>query len=116
MTHVAVRSGNTTRALSCNITSDKSLFNISDAVVFHAREDSVPATVKELSSMPRPVNQRWVMFIIESPLNLFNSQKLKCFDSHGPLNWTATYMKNSDVQTAYYGVVPGVYHGGFDPT
>ena len=25
-------------------------------------------------------------------------------------------MKNSDVQTAYYGVVPGVYHGGFDPT
>ena len=116
MAHVAVRNGNTTLALSCNITSDKSLFNISDAVVFHAREDSVPATVKELSSMPRPVNQRWVMFIIESPLNLFNSQKLKCFDSHGPLNWTATYMKNSDVQTTYYGVVPGVYHGGFDPT
>ena len=49
-------------------------------------------------------------------MNLFNSQKLKCFDSHGPLNWTATYMKNSEVQTAYYGVVPDVYHGGFDPT
>ena len=74
--HVAVRSGNTTHALSCNITSDKSLFNISDAVVFHAREDSVPATVKELSSMPRPVNQRWVMYIIESPLILRNSSVL----------------------------------------
>ena len=116
MAGVAVSSGNTTRELSCNFTSDKSLYNISDAVVFHAREDTVPATVKELGSMPRPVNQRWVMFIIESPLNLFNSQKLKCFDSHGPLNWTATYMKNSDVQTAYYGVVPGVFHGGFNRT
>ena len=119
--HVAVHSGDTSttttaRTLSCNITSDKSLYNISDAVVFHTREDSVPATVKKLASLPRPVNQRWVMFIIESPLNLFHSEKLKCFDSHGPLNWTATYMKNSDVPSPYYDVVPGVYHGGFNRT
>ena len=111
----AAHSGNFTRALSCNITSDKSLYNISDAVVFHAREDSVSATVNELGSMPRPVNQRWVMFVIESPLNL-DAQILKYFDSHGPLNWTATYMKNSDVPSPYYYVVPGVYHGGFDRT
>ena len=64
-----------------------------------------------MGSIPRPVNQRWVMFIIESPLNVFNSQKLKSFDSY----WTATYMKNSDVPSLYYGMVPGVYHGGFDP-
>ena len=109
--HDGVSASNLT--VSCKVTNDMSLFSSSDAVVFHAR-DIIRSSVKRLASLQRPANQRWVMFIMEPPLNT-DPGKLSYLDSYGPINWTATYMKNSDVQSAYYKVLPGVYHGGFDP-
>ena len=109
--HDGVSASNLT--VSCKVTSDMSLYSSSDAVVFHAR-DIISSSVRKLASLQRPANQRWVMFIMEPPLNT-DPGKLSYLDSYGPINWTATYMKNSDVQSAYYKVLPGVYHGGFDP-
>ena len=105
--------GNSALTVQCKVTVDKSLFGSSDAVVFHIQGTDFEPSVKKLKSLKRPVDQIWVMYVRESPLNI-DAKKLKYFDNHG-LNWTATYMKNSDVPTAYYGVVPGVYHGGFNP-
>ena len=112
--HDGVSASNLT--VSCNVTSDMSLFSSSDAVVFHGY-DIILSSVRRLASLQRPANQRWVMFYMETPLKFVQcTQNLGYLDSYGPVNWTATYMKNSDVQTAYYKVLPGVYHGGFDPT
>ena len=110
--HDGVSGSNLT--VSCNVTSDMSLFSSSDAVVFHAK-DIISSSVRRLASLQRPTNQHWVMFIMESPLKT-DPLKLSYLDSYGPVNLTATYMKTSDVQSAYYKVLPGVYHGGFDPT
>ena len=104
--------------LECNVTSDKNLFYNSDAVVFHAysSDEDVHSSIENLASLQRPINQRWVMFTVEPPLKV-PKQNLRYLDSYGPLiNWTATYMKDSDVPSAYYGMAPGVYHGGFDPS
>ena len=109
--HDGVSGSNLT--VSCNVTSDMSLFSSSDAVVFHAWDD-IRSSVRRLTSLQRLANQHWVMFMMEPPLRT-DPRKLSYLDSYGPVNWTATYMKNSDVQTAYYKVLPGVYHGGFDP-
>ena len=113
--HIAAGSNTSNLMLySCEVTSDIRLFYKSAAVVFHARGENLHSSVKKLASFQRPVNQRWVMYIMESPLNV-PAQWLKYLDQYGPVNWTATYMKNSDVQSAYYDIVPGVFHGGFDP-
>ena len=101
-------------SLLCSVTNDMSLFNTSDAVVFHARDDILSA-IKNFSSSPRPVTQRWVMYIRESPLHV-PPLALQNLDRYGPVNLTATCMKDSDLHSCYYEVVPGVYHGGFDPT
>ena len=82
-------------------------------MVFHAW-DIIPSSIRRLASLQRPANQHWVMFIMEPPLKT-DPRKLSYLDRYGPVNWTATYMKTSDVQSAYYKVLPGVYHGGFDP-
>ena len=100
--------------VTCSFTRDMSLFKVSDAVVFHARDD-VKSALKKLSHLQRPANQRWVMLAAESPLNV-PQNSLRYLDRYGPVNWTATYMKDSDVPSPYYYVVPGVYHGGFDRT
>ena len=92
--------------VSCNVTSDMSLFSSSDAVVFHAW-DNISSSVRRLASLQRPASQRWVMFMMESPLNT-DPLKLSYLDSYGPVNWTATYMKNLDVHSVYYKVLPGV--------
>ena len=63
--HDGVSASNLT--VSCKVTSDMSLYSSSDAVVFHAR-DIIRSSVKRLASLQRPANQRWVMFIMESPL------------------------------------------------
>ena len=111
-TYVGANTSNLT--VTCSFTRDMSLFKVSDAVVFHTR-DYVKSALKKLSHLQRPANQRWVMLAAESPLNV-PYKGLWYLDSYGPINWTATYMKNSDVPSPYYYVVPGVYHGGFDPT
>ena len=107
--------GTSNLALSCKVTSNKSVYESSDAVVFYTQGDDFKSSIKELASLRRPVSQSWVMFATESPMNVF-SDNLKFLDICGPVNITVTYMQNSDVQSAYYSMVPGVYHGGFNAT
>ena len=64
--HDGVSASNLT--VSCNVTSDMSLFSSSDAVVFHAWDD-IRSSVRRLASLQRPAIQHWVMFIMEPPLN-----------------------------------------------
>ena len=100
------------RSLRCRITCDKRLFYASDAVIFHVQADDLFTSLNESLAMPRPHNQRWVMFNHESPQN---TPSLPMNKLNGLINWTVTYMKESDVRYAYYDIKPGVFHGGFDP-
>ena len=58
-----------TSKLECNVTSDKSLFYNSDAVVFHAYEN-VHSSIENMASLQRPINQCWVMVTVEPPLTM----------------------------------------------
>jgi len=97
-------------SLECSITSDKRLFNSSDVVVFHMWGTDCFAYAKETAALPRPPNQRWVLFNRESPSNTNSLHYL-----NGLINWTMTYMRESDLRYTYYDVKPGVFRGGFNP-
>ncbi|CAG7729354.1 unnamed protein product, partial [Allacma fusca] len=82
--------------IKCQITSDKSLLNSSQAVVFHAWESDVIITSTEKTgevtywkNIPnfRFKNQYWVLYGLEPPM--YFTEKLQSF---GDLfNWTMTY-------------------------
>ena len=82
--HDGVSASNLT--VSCKVTSSMSLFSSSDAVVFHAR-DIISSSIKRLASLQRPASQRWVLFILVSPLNT-DPRKLSYLDSYGLVNWS----------------------------
>ena len=92
----------------CLWTSDHHFFSKSDAVVFHARGFNLQSSVKEALSYHRPPHQRWVLYNFESP---FNTPYLGYLN--GLINWTATYMTDSDVVGGRF-AIPGVFKGGFD--
>ena len=77
----------------CQITFDKKLLPISDAVLVHnfwlqLREH----TVEEILSISkRRLEQRWVFYTKESPGNMPLFPSLNNF-----FNWTATYRRDSD--------------------
>lgn len=80
----------------CQITFDRSLLNVSDAVLFHAVAFSPRLDIEQLTRNRLPV-QRWVLYSKESPGVL----------SIGPrynglyINWTATYRRDSDLFVPY---------------
>lgn len=73
--------GTSNLALSCKVTSNKSVYESSDAVVFYTQGDDFKSSIKELASLRRPVSQSWVMFATESPMNVF-SDNLKIGRAH----------------------------------
>ncbi|CAG7820259.1 unnamed protein product, partial [Allacma fusca] len=91
--------------IKCQITSNKSLLNSSQAVVFHAWESDLILTSMEKTgkdnwkNIPkfRFTNQYWVLYGLEPPM--FFTKKLQSF---GDLfNWTMTYRSDSDVHLPY---------------
>lgn len=80
----------------CQITFDRSLLNVSDAVLFHAVAFSPRLDIEQLTRNRLPA-QRWVLYSKESPGVL----------SIGPrynglyINWTATYRRDSDLFVPY---------------
>ena len=92
----------------CLFTSDHHLFSKSDAVVFHGRGVGLELSVKQALLQHRPPQQRWVLENFESP---FHTPGL--FFLNGLINWTATYMTDSDVVGGRF-AIPGVFQGGFD--
>ena len=95
----------------CNFSRDQSLFDKSDAVVFHVRGTNYNKSIQELTSRQRRVNQRWIMVNRESSMNV-PPDRLSALN--GLVNWTMTYRKSSDIKFAYYLVKPGTFHGGFN--
>ena len=92
----------------CLWTSDHHFFSKSDAVLFHARGYNLETSVKQALSLHRPPQQRWVLYNFESP---YNTPYLGYMN--GLINWTATYMTDSDVVGGRF-AIPGVFKGGFD--
>ena len=81
---------------NCQITTDKDLFNISDAVIFHARDFSSNMKSRDfwikLSQSNRKVAQVWVYFILENPIY---TPAVDIF--YDMFNLTFTYRPKSDI-------------------
>ena len=70
----------------CRLTTNRSLIQQSEAVIFHIRD-------LEGISWPkfRSPEQRWIFWNLESPMHTFNPQQLKNLPPHLHFNWTLTY-------------------------
>lgn len=77
----------------CDITSDKNLFPLADAVVYHIRDD---INVRQANRY-RQLNQRFIFALWESPMYTPDLRSFKNF-----FNWTMTYRFKSDIITSYY--------------
>ena len=94
-------------AIQCRLTDDAAEYTHSDALLFHGR--GTPLKIPELSL--RPSNQVWVYHNMESPVHMGRFDR-----TPNIINWTMTYIRDSDIFVAGYGGVrPGKYMGGFDP-
>ena len=70
----------------CRLTTNRSLIQQSEAVIFHIRD-------LEGISWPefRSPEQRWIFWNLESPLHTRNPQLLKNLPPHLHFNWTLSY-------------------------
>ena len=76
---------------NCELTNDRSKINQSSLVLFHLRNkiDYFP--------LNRPLNQRWIHVIYESPINCHLCDKYE-----NKFNLSATYTKDSDFTSLYW--------------
>ncbi|XP_067825661.1 alpha-(1,3)-fucosyltransferase 7 [Heptranchias perlo] len=79
---------------NCILTSNRSMFNHADVVVFHHRELQVK--LSRLPQRARPPKQKWLWVSLESPTN---TKKIRQFN--GLFNWTMTYKTDSDIFLPY---------------
>jgi alpha-1,3-fucosyltransferase len=89
---------------NCIITSDKSLFYKSSAVLYHWSE----IDLDDLPTM-HPINQQWVLYNKESPRGTLDEMKAKrdILDVISPqINWTMTYRLDSDIVEPYGKILP----------
>ena len=94
---------------ACRLISDQSLYLQSHAVVYHGR-DSGQQALAPLER--RPEMQVWVYYNMESP-----QQTLWYTKVPNAFNWTATYVRESDIMAPYGRVEEGTKYGeGFDPS
>ena len=87
----------------CQITFDKNMLPISDAVLVHNFWLKIKKhAFEEISSISkRPLEQRWVFYTKESSGNYPLSPQLNGF-----FNWTATYRRDSDFFVPYGSYAP----------
>jgi len=78
---------------NCELTNDRSRFNDSSFVLFHLRNQIDHLPIKHL----RPINQRWIHVIYESPINCHLCDKYK-----DVFNLTASYKQESDFTSLYW--------------
>ena len=79
----------------CFVTTDRSLLELSDAVIFHPRD-------LDPNDMPRYrlPHQRWVFFNYEPPV--YTTSVPRLFENISSVfNWTMTYRKDSDIYAPY---------------
>lgn len=76
---------------NCKVTTDKKLYNKSEAVIFHHNVMSTsPVKFKD---------QIWIFASLESPYNTYNTFSSDAFKMK--FDWTMTYRKDSEVFTPY---------------
>ncbi|KAM4723099.1 4-galactosyl-N-acetylglucosaminide 3-alpha-L-fucosyltransferase FUT6-like [Rhinophrynus dorsalis] len=78
----------------CFFTVDRSMYSVADAVIFHHRD--VCRSRYQLPQTPRPTNQYWIWFNLESPSH---SPNLAFMDNL--INLTMSYRIDSDIFTPY---------------
>ncbi|KAL5006325.1 hypothetical protein ScPMuIL_015131 [Solemya velum] len=77
----------------CILTDDKNKASDADAIVFHQTPSPGP--------VPRPKNQVWILFMLESP---YHTPGLGALNN--VINWTATYRHDSVIVAPYEKFVP----------
>lgn len=85
----------------CQITFDKGLFNVSNAVLFHAVALSPQLDMEELTRKRLPT-QRWVLYSKECPGVVPIGPRYNGLY----INWTATYRRDSDFYVPYGAYAP----------
>ena len=94
----------------CQITFDRGLRNVSDAVLVHIGGTQQPTFDIEEAKRNRPSAQRWVFYTKESPGVAPIGPR-----ADGVYNWTATYRRDSDFFVPYGSYVPlKVQHNAAD--
>jgi len=86
---------------NCYVTNDRKLLDSLadfDAILFHAR-DMDKRVIQVPSQTRRKSHQRYVFFLMESPLNDGLNYTNKRF--HNFFNWTMTYRMDSDIPRPY---------------
>ncbi|KAM4618078.1 4-galactosyl-N-acetylglucosaminide 3-alpha-L-fucosyltransferase FUT6-like [Discoglossus pictus] len=78
----------------CFFTANRSLYSGANAVVFHHRD--VYHSKNQLPQMPRPSNQYWIWFNLESPTHSPNLGIM-----NNIINLTASYRADSDIFCPY---------------
>ncbi|XP_075692864.1 4-galactosyl-N-acetylglucosaminide 3-alpha-L-fucosyltransferase FUT6-like [Rhinoderma darwinii] len=78
----------------CFYTANRTLYSSADAIVIHHRD--VCNSITQLPQMPRPPNQYWIWFNLESPTH---SPNLNFMDNI--FNLTMTYRSDSDIFSPY---------------
>ncbi|XP_040184532.1 3-galactosyl-N-acetylglucosaminide 4-alpha-L-fucosyltransferase FUT3-like [Rana temporaria] len=78
----------------CFYTQNRLLYSYADAVILHHRD--VCCSKKKLPHMPRPPNQYWVWFNLESPSNTANLDFM-----NNLVNLTMSYRSDSDIFAPY---------------
>ncbi|GFY73774.1 glycoprotein 3-alpha-L-fucosyltransferase A [Trichonephila inaurata madagascariensis] len=93
----------TCRVNNCRLTTNDSLVNASDAVLFHLHQTKGPETLPSV----HPQKQIWIFFTDESPFHTFYAtRKYTMKDYNGLFNWSMTYRSDSDIPVPYGRTVP----------
>ena len=92
----------------CRLTTDRKHLQNSSALIFHGRD-------LDLLDLPRQREkwQRWVFFLLESPMNPDNLDgKWKRYSQIFKFNWTMTYSSQSDIPFPYGYITSneGIFH------
>ncbi|KAG9464979.1 4-galactosyl-N-acetylglucosaminide 3-alpha-L-fucosyltransferase FUT6-like [Eleutherodactylus coqui] len=95
-----------TNISGCLYTDNKTLYSSADAVVFHHRD--VCYSRRQLPQAPRPPNQYWVWFNLESPSH---SPNLYRMDNR--INLTMSYRADSDIFSPYGWLEPNQQEDNF---
>ena len=99
---------------SCFVTTNRSLFLSSNAVVFHGEGPTFMTDLPLVYSLKRPPGQRWVYYNKEATDRSIKLDLLSQWNSL--FNWTMSYKYGSDIRLGFAKIIPNNKHQhGYDP-
>jgi alpha-1,3-fucosyltransferase len=94
--------------VQCFVTSNKTFFGKSRALVFHGRASDLVKGISTAQSFPRSNKQFWIYMNRETPTHTYVTIPDNVF------NWSMTYKLDSDIYYPYGEVHIGKHKDGFD--